>query len=173
MLPKLNCIVPTCPPPRPPPRGRFAVHEAPEAAPCPHRLAERGEIDHADRPAVLVLDGQQRRVEGHTVGERLGAIDRVDDPPPAAGAVNGCFFFAQDGDGGRRPERRRGGKEGRAAGGRGRARGRAPGRVAKGDRGWNRAAAQETAAWRGGLKIMAWVLKVAPLAARAARNIPA
>ncbi len=34
---------------------------------------------------MLVVEGQQRRVEGDATGERLGPVDRVDDPAAAGG----------------------------------------------------------------------------------------
>src|SRR5262249_17489722 len=59
-------------------------------------LVQRGQRDHTDRRAVLVLDRYQGREQGHTVGERLRAIDGVDDPAPATRAVLIAFLLADD-----------------------------------------------------------------------------
>ena len=67
--------------------ARGAVGETSEAPSRVHRLAEGGQVDDADERAVLVLDRQQVRVQRHAVGERLGAVDRIDDPAPAAASL--------------------------------------------------------------------------------------
>src|SRR5690606_36273199 len=61
----------------------------------PHRLAQGGQVDDAEGQAVLVLEGQQVRVERHPAGERLGAVDRVEDPAPPGGGVGGRLLLAE------------------------------------------------------------------------------
>ena len=67
-------------------RAGRPLQKQPSAAAGPHRLAERGHVDHPDGEAVLVLDGEQVGVERHAAGEGLRAVDRVEHPAPARGA---------------------------------------------------------------------------------------
>ena len=74
---------------------RSPVREAAEPAARPHRLAERRQVDHADRDAVLVLEREQVGVQRHAAGERLGAVDRVEDPAPPGGALRRRLLLAE------------------------------------------------------------------------------
>jgi len=44
---------------------------------------------------VLVFQGEQVRVEGHAAGERLRAVDRVDDPAAPGRPLGGGLLFAE------------------------------------------------------------------------------
>ena len=76
-------------------RAGPSLGEAPEPPSRPHRLAEGGEVDDPDGDAVLVLEREQVRVERHPAGERLRAVDRVEDPSAAAGARGGGLLLAE------------------------------------------------------------------------------
>ena len=58
----------------------------PQAAAGPHRLAEGRQVDDPQRDPVVVLEGEEVGVERHAARERLGAVDRIEDPPPTGGA---------------------------------------------------------------------------------------
>ena len=76
---------------------RPTVDEAAAAARGVDGLAQRRHVDDADGRTGGVVHGQQVRVERDTVGEGLGAVDRVDDPGASRPAVSIGLLLADDG----------------------------------------------------------------------------
>src|SRR5262249_46266219 len=60
------------------------VAEGAGAARRPERVADRRERDRADDALAVVLEADEHSVERYPADERRGAVDRIDDPAPAA-----------------------------------------------------------------------------------------
>ena len=67
-------------------------------------LVERRDRDHPEHAPAAVAAADQRGVERHAADERLGAVDRIDDPLIARRARRGPRFLAQEGVRGKRAE---------------------------------------------------------------------
>ena len=92
------------------PRGNTTAHAGkvgafPPSAGAAHRpqaLAKRWERADSRHHLVAMLECDKRSKERHARSERDGAVDRIEDPTPTAGAGNLAVLLAEDGIGGKR-----------------------------------------------------------------------
>ena len=101
-------VAQACAPPHP--RGNTTAHAgkvgafppSAGAAYRPQALAKRWKRADSRHHLVAMLECDKRSEERHARGERDGAVDRIEDPTPTAGAGNLAVLLAENGIGGKR-----------------------------------------------------------------------
>ena len=78
--------------------GRLATAGIPGAAidRPPYHLIQRRHVDDSDNALPLVLDADERGIQGHAAREALGAVDGIENPAKSACAFDLAQFFAQN-----------------------------------------------------------------------------
>ncbi len=74
---------------------RSAVVESSGIFDADDHFLQSGHVDQTQEGLVVLLQSQESAEEGDAVNERYGAVNGVDDPTIATGAVLGAEFFAQ------------------------------------------------------------------------------
>ena len=64
---------------------------------CGEHLANCRQIQHTEHRNAVVDHREQVRIQWNTGGERLGAVDWIDNPLASRGSLGRTVFFAQDG----------------------------------------------------------------------------